>query len=103
MSTENLIPLPEGMWSTDLAVQERVEANRVRAEDKGLEPCEICGRGVAVGKGWVIEVADGGAAVVRPGTADVNDPGYMGSWVLGPECGKHVPAEFRTKYTGWED
>jgi len=49
-------------------------------------------------------VVNGGAHISRPGSnPDTNDPGYMGGWVLGPECGKKIPADFRKKWNGWHE
>lgn len=95
-----LIEVPDDLWGID---DDRKAANEDRARKAGLEPCTICGRGVKPGNGWVIEVVNGGADIAHPGLGvDQNDPGYMGCWVLGPECGKKIPREFRLKWNGWD-
>jgi len=99
--TAAITPAPPALFGID---EDRKAANEDRAYDKGLEPCATCGRGVRPGNGWTVEVIDGGNNIAHPGLgADTSDPGYMGVWVLGPECGRHVPREFRTKWMGWED
>lgn len=94
------VPAPDALFGTD---QERKDRNASAAERKGLEPCATCGKGVKPGNGWMVEVVDGGAMIAKPGQADESDSGYMGCWVLGPECGKHVPAGYRVKWNGWEE
>lgn len=77
---------------------EVVEARRSRAEQNGAKyTCQMCGRKVNPERGWMVQVVDGGMAIALPGTGDQNDSGYMGWWDLGPECGKHVPRQFRSK------
>lgn len=91
---------PDALFGID---DDRKAANETRARDRDLEPCTTCGRGVKPGNGWLVEVIDGGAHIAAPGLGpDTTAPGYMGVWVLGPECGKHVPREFRTKWHGWD-
>lgn len=93
------IPAPEALFGTDL---DRKDANEERANRAGLEPCATCGRGVR--EGWFVVVVDGGAALLHPDHWDdpaaEADPGYMGGWILGPECGKHVPGEYRRREQG---
>lgn len=94
------VETPDALWGTDDDAKARNEA---RAHDKGLEPCATCGRGVRPGNGWLVVVIDGGAHIAAVDSEpDENDPGYMGAWVLGPECGKHVPSGYRTKWNGWD-
>ena len=95
-----VVPAPDALFGID---RERKARNEAAAERKGMEPCATCGKGVKPGNGWMVEVVDGGAGVAQPGQADETDPGYMGCWVLGPECGKHVPAAFRVKWNGWDE
>jgi hypothetical protein len=76
---------------------DRKYANEGRADQRGLEPCYVCGRGIKEGSGWRVEIVDGGGSAAMPGTADVNDPGYCGTYPIGSECGKRVPLAFRTK------
>lgn len=91
-------PLDIDVWGNDLD-QDAHARNENRARQNGLEPCERCGRGVKAGAGWWIEVVNGGSSVARPGSVvDVNDPGYMGCYILGSECAKRVPLAFRTHY-----
>jgi hypothetical protein len=49
----------------------------------------------------VIELVDGMGSISRADlTPDVEDPGYGGCFILGPECGKKVPVEYRKKWVG---
>lgn len=97
--TATTTPAPATLFGVD---EDRKAANEDRAYSRGLEPCATCGRGVKPGSGWVVEVVGGGSSIARPGTADNSDAGYMGAWVLGPECGRHIPLAFRTKWNGWD-
>ncbi len=94
------IPVPDWFWGQQQN-KARMESNEARAAAKGLEPCSVCGRGVAEGRGWWAEVVDGGASIARADfEADNKDPGYMGMWRLGPECAKRLPVAYRTKDQG---
>jgi hypothetical protein len=81
------------------------EANIRRADAKGLEPCELCGRGVANGRGWIVRVIDGGEHLLATCDWDRFDAeatpderaGDMAYWVLGSECCKTVPNTHREK------
>ena len=43
-----------------------------------------------------VELTDGGAHFVNPQDANPeSNPGYMGTWVIGSECGKDIPSEYR--------
>ena len=103
--TVRTFPLPADFFGTATRAGEEAKVKRaIAAQDRGLEPCEACGRGVAAGSGWVITITDGGCAVLHPdddGPEAEADGGYMGSYVWGPECGRKVPAEFRTRWNGW--
>lgn len=53
-----------------------------------IEHCAACGRRLR-GEPQLVEVVCGGSYVVAPGSdVDVNDPGYMGFFAVGPECAK---------------
>lgn len=64
--------------------------------DKALEDpetyrCVHCGRKVSESNGtWVEFVSGGGEVQVPFGTADQNDPGYMGIWPVGATCAKKL-------------
>lgn len=73
-----------------------------KARDAGLPNCEACGRGVAEGKGFWVNVVEGGMVLAADqweaweNDETVDHSGDMGDgWILGPECGKKLPAEFR--------
>jgi len=90
-----IIDVPDDMFPRP--DDEGVIANRNRALDRGLIPCTICGRGVR--KGWLVEVVNGGTHIAHPDLDyDQNDPGWLGDWILGPECAKEIPLEFRRRY-----
>lgn len=94
-------PLPAGFFGD--ASRASYVANETRAANAGLEPCITCGRGVAVGKGFVVTVVDGGANVLLPAayTGEIAlDPGFMGGYVVGSSCVKGIPAEFRSAWVG---
>lgn len=98
-TTVRTIDAPAIFGNADQA--ERMDTNMARAYAAGLEPCATCGRGVKDGSGWLVTVTDGGAQLVHPDdTADAQaaDPaGFMGEWLLGPECGKRVPHDYRVR------
>lgn len=51
------------------------------------QPCAICGRAIENTVTAVyLDIIDGGSAFATPGTADESDPGYMGSYPIGPNC-----------------
>lgn len=91
------------LWAPMTERQEDAKASRETAARRaGLEPCELCGRGVSKdGNGFWIEVVDGGSAIAKPGTADESDSGYMGHYLVGPECGRKVPAAYRADVGSW--
>ena len=81
--------------------EETYEKRYTAAIKKGLEPCTICGRGVAEGRGWGVLAVNGGdfLAVDQWDSWEtdqtVDHAGDMGFWLLGPECGKRIPSEYR--------
>ena len=63
-----------------------------------FECCVACGRRTTEGKGITVVLGGGGAELLDPADIDEaahNDPGFMGMWLVGPECGKKIPADFR--------
>ena len=100
--SDQTAPAPDHLFGTD---DDRKARNEQKAAEAGLEPCTHCGRGVAVGKGWVTVVIDGGAQVAHPDSPEAQDeadPGFMGAWVLGSTCAKGIPAAARKQWTGWD-
>lgn len=80
----------------------RRETNEDRAEDKGLESCICCGKGVTE-KGFWIMCADGGTTEVASPELPESTPGYMGTHPIGPTCARKlrklgVPKEWFVKY-----
>jgi hypothetical protein len=81
--------------------EETYEKRYASAQNKGLEPCTICGRGVAEGKGFLVMGINGGDFLAadqwEAWEADTNadHAGDMGYWILGSECGKKIPADYR--------
>jgi hypothetical protein len=104
-TTQTTDRVPVNFWGENAygPQQNRWDANQRRAEKAGYEPCTRCGRGVKPGSGFVVTVIDGGARFAPTDTpADENDSGFMGAWVIGPECGKSIPVTHKTIYAGWE-
>lgn len=84
------------MWRN----QEAQRNLRNKAYERGLDPCEFCGRGVRPDQGWWVHAIDGGHTLIDLSEQYVPDAGDMGWWILGPECGKQIPKEFRSKNLG---
>jgi len=70
--------------------------NSMIAEDKGLMPCCICGKGTKPGtaRRW-LRVIRGGSEFALPNAPD-DGSGEMGFYPVGPECRKTLPAAFWT-------
>lgn len=68
------------------------------AEKHAEYPCLRCGKAVKNGGVWVT-LLDGGFSMAHADDAKAalaEDPsGYMGSYPVGPECAKHIPAALR--------
>lgn len=79
------------------AEEDRKAAAEERASDNQLDACERCGRGVRPEKAWWVEVVNGGSEIAPTGTNPEQDAGYMGFYVLGPECAKLVPITHRVR------
>lgn len=95
------VEAPEDLFGYD---DDRKDRNEAAAQRAGLEPCTHCGRGVKPGKGFLVEVVDGGGAIAAPGSnPDMADPGYMGVWVLGSTCARKIPATHRQTWNGWSE
>lgn len=94
----NTAPVPPAFWGVD---DNRRDANERRAQAAGLEPCVVCGRGVR--NGWEVVVSGGGTDLIAwddyeaDPAAYVDDPGFMGCWTIGPECGKGIGKEYRRR------
>jgi hypothetical protein len=64
--------------------------------------CIVCGRKTTTESGITVILGLGGTGLIHPEDeekAEWSDGGYMGVWMLGPECGKDVPDEYRTTVT----
>lgn len=81
--------------------EETYEKRYAAAQKKELEPCTICGRGVAEGKGFLVMAINGGEFLATDqweaweADKNVDHAGDMGYWILGSECGKKIPADYR--------
>ena len=95
MTTEQptAIPVPDALW--DRQDSPRYETNARKAGEAGLESCTACGRGLNPATAKTLEVVDGGDVLRADLTGDQSSSGYMGAWVVGPECAKMVPAAYR--------
>jgi hypothetical protein len=63
-----------------------------------FECCIVCGKRTTQDKGIAVVLGAGGQTLVHPTDADEaesNDNGFMGMWLVGPECGKAIPTEYR--------
>lgn len=59
---------------------------KLESDDPG---CAICGKSVAKPYAHTATVVGGGDwALTQAEVDDVNDPGYMGPWPIGPDCHK---------------
>lgn len=67
------------------------------ATSKNQEQCELCGRGVRPGSGWLVHAVNGGNEVADVNEEVAQEAGEMGWWLLGPECGKKIPSNFRRR------
>jgi hypothetical protein len=86
------------LWGNDLS-RDRKYTNEGRASEQGYEPCMRCGRGIKPGGGFEVTVVDGGGALQRTDVeADPDDAGFMGTFVIGSDCAKKVPAAFKSQY-----
>lgn len=61
-------------------------------------PCAVCGNRIPK---WTHSVllGNGGASLLTPEEAKAarNDPGFMASYPIGPECRKRIPKEYVVK------
>lgn len=65
-----------------------------------FECCIVCGKRTTAADGIVVVLGDGGDTLLHPADAleaETADPGFMGMWLVGPECGKAIPAEYRVR------
>jgi len=93
---DNSFALPE-MWDPNSNQHKR----RRLAAARGLESCELCGRGVRPLQGWAVHAIHGGAYLADlVNESPIDDRGDMGWWILGPECGRKVPETHRRRWTG---
>ena len=81
---------------------ENYRKNEAKAYERNLQPCSICGRGISEKTGYLLMFVDGGEALAvsqwEAWEADttVDRAGYMGCFLVGPECGpKLVDARYR--------
>ena len=92
----------EAAWSDEY--YERTERG-YRQVPEGGDPCVICGRMVKADRGYDVRFIFGGPEAVRKDLEPEQVDGYtaggdMGTWAVGPECGKAVPAAYRTARKG---
>ena len=75
------------------------ERNEERAYALDLEPCYLCGKGVAEGKGWQVRGIGSRTYLmaVSEWATYVDDGADMGIGKVGPECGKKIPAPYKRK------
>lgn len=59
--------------------------------------CIVCGK-LTKGNGITVCLGEGGDTLILPENDawhEANDPGYMGWWTVGPECGSKIPQKYR--------
>jgi hypothetical protein len=67
------------------------------------ECCIACGRRTVAPRGITVVLGTGGSGLIHPDDNDAaaaHDPGYMGSWMVGPECGRAIPKAYRVNSGG---
>lgn len=61
--------------------------------------CIVCGKRTVAGSRVIVCLTGGGDVLVRPDDMEREErehPGnFMGTWPVGPECGKSIPQEYR--------
>lgn len=65
-----------------------------------FEVCVVCGKRTTRERGITVLFGLGGSALIHPEDneeAMVEDSGYLGHFMVGPECGKKIPEEYRVK------
>jgi hypothetical protein len=65
--------------------------------------CIVCGRKTRDNKGITVLLGLGGTGLIHPddeAAAESRDMGYMGVWMVGPDCGADIPAEYRCEALG---
>lgn len=74
----------------------RARRGRVYADDS--EPCMFCGRKANAERGWWIRLATNGHLIAMDADeAEVEASGYdQGCFLVGPECGRKIPAAYRS-------
>lgn len=65
--------------------------------DLHQDRCIVCGKMTKSANRIMVALTGGGDYLVRPedDADNENDPGYMGWWAIGSECGKDIPTEYR--------
>lgn len=90
-----------GLWADDY------EINAAKAEKKNINACACCGRALKPGRGFDIWAVNGGDGLA-PVIAWDQMSKYQGAWVagdlgnlvVGPDCGKQIPVEYRQARSG---
>jgi hypothetical protein len=62
------------------------------------ECCIVCGRRTTSERGIAVVLGGGSDSLIDPRDmieAEDADPGFMGVWLIGPECGRRIPVEYR--------
>lgn len=68
-----------------------------RARDY-YEVCIVCGKRTTRDRGIPVVLGLGGCYLIHPDDveeAQRHDSGYLGAHMVGPECGRNIPHEFR--------
>jgi hypothetical protein len=76
-------------WSDDYQASEHADE---------LECCIVCGRQTTIERGIAVVLGGGSDSLIDPRDiieAEEADPGFMGVWLIGPECGKRIPVAYR--------
>jgi hypothetical protein len=85
--------LPEGRHGFSDDYHEKVSKAK-----NDYEVCIVCGRRTTTDRGIRLILGSGGTGLVPPHLYDeayTSDSGFMGGFMVGPECGKKIPSEYR--------
>jgi hypothetical protein len=89
----------DGLWADGW------QENAEKAEAKDKDACACCGRAVKPGSGYQIWVVGGGDALAPINNWNKMNENYSAEWsagnlgmlIVGPDCGKQIPTEYRTE------
>lgn len=89
--------IPGAFWTKHNS--EHAQQRITKAEQAGNRWCSVCGNALRPENAQVVRIIHGGSSYLHPEDEAryTDDGGDMGSWDLGPECARMVPAAFRAR------